>query len=76
MIADYFIYKDNRSGDLFNLPGLAAAAVGVASYYIIIGQDLLIGATMPSMAVTMAVYALFRFIKKVFVLKGEEKYAQ
>jgi putative hydroxymethylpyrimidine transporter CytX len=76
VIADYFIYKDNRSGDLFNLSGLAAAAVGVASYYIIIGQDLLIGATLPSMAVTMAVYALFRFINKVFVLKGEEKYAQ
>ena len=76
VIADYFIYKDNRSGDLFNLSGLAAAAVGVASYYIIIGQDLLIGATIPSMAVTMAVYALFRLIKKVFVLKGEEKYAQ
>lgn len=76
VIADYFIYKDNRSGDLFNISGLAAAAVGVASYYIIIGQNLLIGATLPSMAVTIVVYALFRFIKKVLVLKGEEKFAQ
>jgi putative hydroxymethylpyrimidine transporter CytX len=76
VIADYYIYKDNRSGDLFNLSGLAAAAVGVASYYIIIGQNLLIGATIPSMAVTMAVYVLFRFIKNIFVLKGEGKYAQ
>lgn len=76
VIADYFIYKENRSGDLFNIPGLAAAAFGVASYYVIIGLDLLIGATLPAMAVTMVIYALFRFIKKVLVLKGEEKYAQ
>jgi len=76
VIADYFIYKDNRSGELFNVLGLAASAVGVASYYIVIEQDLLIGATMPAMAITLVVYALFRFIKKVLVLKGEEKYAQ
>jgi len=76
VIADYFIYKDNRSGDLFNISGLAAAAFGVASYYIIIEQDLLIGATIPSMAVTFALYAFFRFLKKVFIVKGEEKYAQ
>lgn len=76
VIADYFIYKDNRSGDLFNLTGLAAAAVGVASYYVFIGQDLLIGATMPAMAVTLLVYAVFRFVKKSLNVKGEEKYAQ
>lgn len=76
VIADYFIYKDNRSGDMFNLTGLAAAAVGVASYYIFIGQDLLIGATIPAMAVTLLVYAVFRFVKKSLMVKGEEKYAQ
>lgn len=76
VIADYFIYKDNRSGDMFNLTGLAAAAVGVASYYVFIGQDLLIGATMPAMAVTLLVYAVFRFVKKSLMVKGEEKYAQ
>lgn len=76
VIADYFIYKDNRSGDMFNLTGLAAAAVGVASYYVFIGQDLLIGATIPAMAVTLLVYAVFRFVKKSLMVKGEEKYAQ
>lgn len=76
VIADYFIYKDNRSRDLFNFTGLAAAAVGVASYYVFIGQDLLIGATMPSMAVTLLLYAVFRYLKKSIVVKGEEKYAR
>lgn len=76
VIADYFIYKDNRSRDLFNFTGLAAAAVGVASYHVFIGQDLLIGATIPSMAVTLLVYAVFRYVKKAFAVKGEEKYAQ
>ncbi len=76
VIADYFIYKDNWSRDLFNFTGLAAAAVGVASYYVFIGQDLLIGATIPSMAVTLLVYAVFRYVKKAFDVKGEEKYAQ
>lgn len=76
VIADYFIYKDNRSGDMFNLTGLAAAAVGVASYYVFIGQDLLIGATIPAMAVTLLVYAVFRFVKKSLMVKGEKKYAQ
>lgn len=76
IIADYFIYKDNRSRDLFNFNGLAAAAVGVVSYYVFIGQDLLIGATIPSMAVTLLVYAVFRYVKKVFAVKREEKYAQ
>lgn len=76
VIADYFIYKDNRSGDMFNLTGLAAAAVGVASYYFFIGQDLLIGATIPAMAVTLLVYAVFRLVKKSLMVKGEEKYAQ
>ncbi|MFA4885089.1 MAG: putative hydroxymethylpyrimidine transporter CytX [Desulfotomaculaceae bacterium] len=73
VIADYFVYKDNRSGELFNVPGLAAAAVGVVSYYIVIEQNLVIGATIPAMMITMAVYALFRFIKKAMTINEEEK---
>lgn len=76
VIIDYFIYKDNRSGDLFNISGLAAAAVGVVMYYVVIGQDLVIGATIPSMAVTMAVYMVFRFIRNYLFVKGEDKYAR
>lgn len=76
VIADYFVYKENRSGELFNVPGLVAAAVGVASYYIIIEQNLVIGATIPAMIITIAVYALFRFIKKAMPIKEEEKYAR
>lgn len=76
VIADYFVYKENRSGELFNVPGLAAAAVGVASYYIIIEQNLVIGATIPAMMITTAVYAFFRFIKKALTIKEEEKYAR
>ncbi len=76
VMADYFVYKENRSAELLNVPGLAAAAVGVASYYMVIEQNLVIGATIPSMMITMVVYALFRIIKKAMPIKEEEKYAR
>jgi len=76
VIADYFVYKENRSAELLNVPGLAAAVVGVASYYMVIEQNLVIGATIPSMMITLVVYALFRFIKRAMPIKEEDKYAR
>ena len=60
IIADYFLYRADRSGHIFNLPGLIAIVVGIATYYLVLGLDLVIGSTIPSMLVTVLVYAAAR----------------
>jgi purine-cytosine permease-like protein len=62
VIADYFIYREDRSGQIFNLPGLIAIVFGIAAYYLMLGKDLVIGSTIPSMLVTILVYAIARVI--------------
>lgn len=62
IIADYFLYRADRSGHIFNLPGLIAIVVGIATYYLVLGLDLVIGSTIPSMLVTVLVYAAARSI--------------
>jgi len=62
IIADYFIYRQNRSDHLFNLPGVLAIAAGIVTYYIVIGMDLIVGSTIPSMLVTVAVYMIIRLL--------------
>lgn len=75
VLMDYFIYKEDRSRDYLNTTGFMAAGTGVVSYYLVSGMDLLIGSTVPAMAVTAIVYVFMQFIKKQIVLKGD-KYAQ
>jgi len=75
VLMDYFIYKDDRSMDSFNISGFIAAIAGVVSYYAVAGMDLIIGSTLPAMTVTLMAYVLIRFLKKKLVLKGD-KYAQ
>lgn len=75
VLMDYFIYKENRSMDSFNITGFIAAITGVVTYYVVAGMDLLIGSTIPAMAVTLVAYVLFRLIKKQLALKGD-KYAE
>lgn len=60
ILADYFIYRQDRSGQFFNIPGIAAIAVGIATYYIVLNQDLVLGSTIPSMLVTVLVYVIGR----------------
>lgn len=62
IIADYFLYRADRSSHIFNLPGLIAIVVGIATYYLVLGLDLVIGSTIPSMLVTVLVYAVARSI--------------
>lgn len=77
IIADYFIYRRDRSGSLFNIPGLAAIAAGIFAYYAILPQDLIIGSTVPSMLITILVYAVIRWIYDSTVSLGlvKEKYS-
>lgn len=72
VIMDYFLFREDRAGDLFNVEGLLAAAVGVAAYYAVIRYDLVIGSTIPSMLVTAVSYLFFRFVKQNFIVKGRE----
>lgn len=73
VIMDYFLFKEDRSGDLFNVEGLLAAAAGVAAYYAVIRYDLVIGSTIPSMLATAVVYMIFRFVKQNIAVKGREE---
>jgi purine-cytosine permease-like protein len=60
IIADYFLYRQDRSVSLFNIPGLAAIAAGIFTYYEVLPMDLVIGSTIPSMLITIFVYAMIR----------------
>lgn len=62
VIADYFLYRQDRSNQIFNLPGLIAIIAGTVTYYLVLGMDLVIGSTIPSMLVTILVYAVARSI--------------
>ncbi len=62
IITDYFVYRQNRSDHLFNLPGVVAIAAGIVAYYIVIGMDLIVGSTIPSMLVTVLVYMIIRIL--------------
>lgn len=62
IIADYFIYRQNRSDDRFNLPGMLAIGAGIFTYYAVIGMDLIIGSTIPSMLITIFVYLIIRYL--------------
>lgn len=68
VILDYFLFAEDRAGDLFNVEGLLAAAVGVIAYYAVLRYDLVLGSTVPSMLVTAVAYLFFRFLKKKIVL--------
>ncbi|HEX3011890.1 MAG TPA: putative hydroxymethylpyrimidine transporter CytX [Syntrophomonadaceae bacterium] len=66
ILVDYFLYREDRSGHIFNLPGLIAIVVGIATYYLVLRYDLVIGSTVPSMLVTILVYAIGRSIYAFF----------
>lgn len=72
VIMDYFLFREDRKGDLFNVEGLLAAAVGVAAYYAVIRYDPVIGSTIPSMLATAVSYLIFRLVKQNLIVKGRE----
>jgi len=72
VILDYYLYREDRSHERFNVWGLVAAAVGVIMYYVFTKQDLVVGSSVPAMAVTMALYITIRFIINNLVWGGEQ----
>lgn len=75
VIMDYFLFREDRADDLFNIEGLLAAAVGVVVYYAVVRSDLMIGSTIPSMLATATSYLFFRFVKHNFIVKGRETWS-
>lgn len=62
ILIDYFLYRQDRSATLLNIPGIIAMAAGIATYYTAINMDLIIGSTIPCMLVTVIVYAILRWL--------------
>jgi purine-cytosine permease-like protein len=74
ILVDYFFYKKDRAMDSINTLGVIAAVIGTASYYVVTRYDLIIGSSVPSMIITVAVYVSMRAIEKK-LKTGDEKYA-
>lgn len=78
LITDYFIIKKNnkiKNDVLINLGAFIVWAIGVASYYSFIKQDLLFGATVPAMITTSIIYTItWRWINKWKLVKKLENY--
>lgn len=76
ILVDYFIYRRDRSEQLFNVPGIIAIVAGIVAYYAVTPMNLIIGSTIPTMLITILVYALLRFCARFYentagVLKTE-----
>jgi putative hydroxymethylpyrimidine transporter CytX len=57
--ADFFLLKQDSSGSSFNVRNLIIWAVGFILYRILMGANLIIGSTLPDMAVTILICAVF-----------------
>jgi len=60
ILTDYYLYRKDRSMNLFNIPGLLAMVAGIATYYSVLPLDLVLGSTIPCMLVTFMVYVITR----------------
>jgi putative hydroxymethylpyrimidine transporter CytX len=70
VMSDYFIYRADRSGQTFNVPGLIAIACGIITYYLILNLELIIGSTIPAMLVTVLTYVTGRALTSVLDARG------
>jgi len=60
ILTDYYLFRQDRSMNLFNIPGLLAMVAGIATYYSVLPLDLVLGSTIPCMLVTFMVYVITR----------------
>jgi len=60
ILTDYYLFRQDRSLNLFNIPGLLAMVAGIATYYSVLPLDLVLGSTIPCMLVTFMVYVITR----------------
>ncbi|MCL6557686.1 MAG: putative hydroxymethylpyrimidine transporter CytX [Firmicutes bacterium] len=57
LVTDYFVLKHDRSRERFDMKAIFSWFAGVAAYYIILKIDTPLGATLPDVVLTGALYA-------------------
>lgn len=57
LVTDYFIFKQNKSREKFDIKAFFAWIIGVAAYYIILRFDTPVGVTLPDVILTGVLYA-------------------
>ena len=63
MIADFFILKKDKSESMFNWSNLIIWLVGFVLYRMLMNIDLLLGNTLPDMAITMLICLIVESVK-------------
>ena len=63
-IADFYILKADRSGKSFDFVNLAIWVVGFAAYRLLMGVDIIVGSTLPDMAVTILICWAVNLIRR------------
>lgn len=63
-IADFFIIKQDRSADQVSVQNLIIWAVGFVMYRLLMNVDIIVGNTLPDMAITILICILVSVIKK------------
>jgi putative hydroxymethylpyrimidine transporter CytX len=69
VLTDYFILKADRSVSRINPAAIISAAAGTASYYLFVRLDWIVGSTVPSMAISAAIYLILRLLINGFKIK-------
>ncbi len=65
LIADFFILKRDSSGSAFNFTNLLIWLVGFIAYRLLMGVDIIVGNTLPDMAITVILcLAVAKVLKK------------
>lgn len=78
LLTDYFIIKKQTKIDdklLLNIGAAIVWAIGVATYYLFIKLDFILGATLPSMIITGILYFIsWRYINKWKLMKNSKNF--
>ncbi len=75
VLLDYFVLRLDNAQAPANVPGLVAAACGVAVYYGALKIDFPLGATLPAMGATVLVYLVFRFLRNKLGLAEQPQHS-
>ncbi len=63
-IADFFIIKDRSDESPFNVKNLIIWLAGFAIYRVLMGVDIIVGNTLPDMAITIVLCVIFKSVRR------------
>uniref|UniRef100_UPI000479FDCF putative hydroxymethylpyrimidine transporter CytX n=1 Tax=Caldanaerobius polysaccharolyticus TaxID=44256 RepID=UPI000479FDCF len=70
LVIGYFIFKENKNSQRFNVEALISWAIGVMLYYVLLRYDTVIGVTMPDVILTGIIYLIIHKINLAFKSLG------